>query len=384
MGRKQANLVLIKHSVGDHVGGPAEALEKYLLETRKSFGVISHPLNSDSHLKTVIKDFKSGQLISISEKPRKHQGVYTFLFDLIATPRIQEGTTVVCFNPWAVVLAKFKSLGKTFIIFWGVDFIPKQKKISFRSSLYKTMEKFAFRFVDFQIENNIFALQERRRAIPGLNGREIPELVIPISHNFNADQPIKKSEDRLRILYVGGLNSRNGGTFLAEIARELQNQGKNFRLDVIGGGHSLTEIDILIRKYNLHEKVILHGQIEDEWIPEIAREASFGLAPYQFGDDTFTKFADPGKLVFYAAFGLVTLVSRVPLITTEYEQHASFFGMSEDKSAADWAAKLIQLHSDQDLLLTQRIKSRSYGESRKSHKIFEMLRSHDSLGHHFK
>ena len=132
MGTEQANLVLIKHSLGDHVGGPAEALEKYFLESRKSFGVISHPLNSESHLNTVIKDFKLGELTSISEIPRKHQSVYTFLFDLIATPKIQEGTTIVCFNPWAVVIAKFKSLGKTFIIFWGVDFIPKQKKFSFK------------------------------------------------------------------------------------------------------------------------------------------------------------------------------------------------------------------------------------------------------------
>jgi glycosyltransferase involved in cell wall biosynthesis len=265
-----------------------------------------------------------------------------------------------------------------------VDFIPKQTRFSFSSSLYKSLEKIAFRFVDFQIENNSFALQERRRVIPCLSKRRIPQLVIPITHNFDASLPIKVSKDLLRVLYVGGLNPRNGGTFLAEIARELQNREINFRFDIIGGGSSFTEIRQLIKKYDLQEKVILHGQIEDESIPKVASEASFGLAPYQFGDDLFTKFADPGKLVFYAAFGLVTLVSSVPLMMTEYEQHASFFGMSEGKTAADWAIKLIELHSDPDLLMIQRTKSRNYGESRKTYRVFEKLTSHETLGVHFK
>jgi glycosyltransferase involved in cell wall biosynthesis len=89
--------------------------------------------------------------------------------------------------------------------------------------------------------------------------------------------------------------------------------------------------------------------------------------------NSFSVYADPGKLVLYSALGLPVIVNRVPLMVKEYEDQAGFIGMNEDDDSEVWAKKIIDLKLDSDLSIKLAQMSKNYGEKRKSEYVYSKL-----------
>jgi len=368
----ESRIAIVKHSLGEHIGGPAEALEKYLARNSASFCVLSHPLNRESNPISLFKKFSGGKLVSAEQMKRKWVGPISFIFDVGHSPKLKDQDLIFRFNPWAVILSRVLGGRKPRVIFWGVDFVPQTDRFNLTSFLYKITEKISMSLIDFQIENNKFALEIRRKSFQILESKLIPYRVVPISHDF-PDKPISTDKNSiLNLLYVGGINERNGSSMLPYIAESLRNHIE-VHFHVVGGGTGLAELDTLIRKLELNRQFTIYGQLKDEKIPDIAALCQFGLAPYKFDRNLFTVFADPGKYVFYTAFGLIGVSSMVPLILDEYITDAGFVGMKEEDSAECWAQKILDIFNDIEEINSRRIASYHYGLSRKTDSVMKSL-----------
>ncbi|MFT3853909.1 MAG: glycosyltransferase [Ilumatobacteraceae bacterium] len=89
--------------------------------------------------------------------------------------------------------------------------------------------------------------------------------------------------------------------------------------------------------------VTFHGFLTDfADVQRVLADACVAVAPYEVSDDSFTRFADPGKLKAYLAAGLPILLTDVPPNAAELAEAgaAELLGPSPDDFARAISAML--------------------------------------------
>jgi glycosyltransferase involved in cell wall biosynthesis len=118
--------------------------------------------------------------------------------------------------------------------------------------------------------------------------------------------------ERGRIVYLGHLVPRQGVTLLVE-ALVLLARRTEVSADIIGRGPLEDELRRRVEREGLADRVRFHGFVADHReVERLLADASIALAPYATDPDSFSRFADPGKLKAYLAAGLPILLTEVP------------------------------------------------------------------------
>jgi hypothetical protein len=126
----------------------------------------------------------------------------------------------------------------------------------------------------------------------------------------------------------------------------------------------------MVNQFNFSDNFIFYNNLSNQEIMNVSRNIDLALAPYEFNTNSFSVYADPGKLVLYTALGLPAIVNRVPLMVKEYENQAGFIGMNKDDDSAVWAKKIIEIKLNSDLSIELTKMSINYGEKRKSDYVY--------------
>jgi glycosyltransferase involved in cell wall biosynthesis len=93
----------------------------------------------------------------------------------------------------------------------------------------------------------------------------------------------------------------------------VKTRGGDVRADVIGTGPLEQQLRQRSAGLGLDDTVRFHGFVTDHRdVEHLLAEAAIAVAPYRPGEDTFTAYADPGKLKAYLAAGLPVLLTDVP------------------------------------------------------------------------
>lgn len=87
------------------------------------------------------------------------------------------------------------------------------------------------------------------------------------------EQVAQRKNDPIRIINVGRLVWQKGQMALIEAAHILSSRGRDFRLEIIGEGELHQEIDALITRYKLQERVVLCGALPREEVLVAMRSA---------------------------------------------------------------------------------------------------------------
>jgi glycosyltransferase involved in cell wall biosynthesis len=118
---------------------------------------------------------------------------------------------------------------------------------------------------------------------------------------------------RRRVVFLGHLVPRMGVDVLLEALRLVD----DVTADVIGGG----PLEAALRE-RAPRRVRFHGFVPDhQEVERLLAEASVAVAPYRPGE-TFTAYADPGKLKAYLAAGLPIVLTDVPPNAAELAREA--------------------------------------------------------------
>lgn len=123
------------------------------------------------------------------------------------------------------------------------------------------LEKFISSKFDFMIINSQFS----KRIFNQLSGKNTPSLVLtPFCHSINTKKiNARFNPDKLNLLQVGTLEKRKNVMTAIKAVAKLE---INFTLNFVGYCNSnqyLAEINSIIDQYNLHNKVFLHGRVDD-------------------------------------------------------------------------------------------------------------------------
>jgi glycosyltransferase involved in cell wall biosynthesis len=104
-----------------------------------------------------------------------------------------------------------------------------------------------------------------------------PSVFVPVAHDADATQPF-------RILCVGRLTPAKGQRVLIDACRQLRNNGRDFRLVIVGTGPDEAELKALVNQYGLDDLVQFTGALNQEQvIAHYAKADAFALPSFSEG-----------------------------------------------------------------------------------------------------
>ena len=329
--------------------GPAQALRDYLVARDAEVFTIFHPLTSEQGTRHLLASYAGG-------RQEKERGICiplrppaSFVLDPFVPPLPPKVDAWFGFNPLACARGLVaRGTGRANeVMLWSVDFVPDRFGAgTLATRIYDRLDELCCKRADVRIE-----LSEAARI--GRNARHQlpPEAshahVVPMgAWTDRAPTTTPESFRRRRVAFLGHLVDRQGVSTFLDALTQLRDVGA----DVIGTGPFETELRERARHTGL--EVTFHGYVnEHREVERLLSAAAVAVAPYRQSDDTFTRYADPGKLKAYLAAGLPIVLTDVPPNAGELEREAGAEIVADDvpaiaaaisralASEKDWAAR---------------------------------------------
>jgi glycosyltransferase involved in cell wall biosynthesis len=137
-----------------------------------------------------------------------------------------------------------------------------------------------------------------------------------------------------RVVFLGHLVPRQGVGTLLEALALLVDRGEEVTAEIVGTGPLEDGLREYAKRLGLDTVVDFRGFVRDHRDVERALAgSSIAVAPYSPGEETFTQYADPGKLKAYLAAGLPIVLTDVPPNAAELSREAGADVVEFDASA---------------------------------------------------
>jgi len=292
--------------------GPAEALRDYLVAHGTEVVTIFHPLTPEHGTRHVITRYADGRLVDLRDVDLHLRPPRSYALDPLVPllpPRVD---TWFGFNPLACargLIARRLSRARS-VVLWSVDFVPDRFGAgTIPTRIYDRIDRLCCTRADARLELSETARDARNRR-HGLPAETAPTHVVPMGA-WLARVP-KTSTDAFknrRIVFLGHLVPRQGVDVLLDALALL----KGVTADVIGSGPLEQTLRRRAAELGLADIVRFHGFVPDHRdVERLLAQAAIAVAPYRPDEDTFTRYADPGKLKAYLAAGLPIVLTDVP------------------------------------------------------------------------
>lgn len=295
--------------------GPAQALRDYLLmQGVGRLVMVQHPLTPEGPRDHMVTTWLDGEIAARRRIHLPHRPPFTYPLDLITrTPR-ERVDAWFGFNSLAVARGiAARARGRAGVVVqWCVDFVPDRFDEGLATRAYDLLDRFACRHADARFELAEAGRAGRDQRHGFTPGEVAPVHIVPMGAWLDR-VPVTSPDpgSTWRPIYMGHLVERQGvGVFLDALALLLA-EGRPIQAEVVGGGPLGDALREQARRIGIAGNVRFHGFVDDHRdVEALLARATAGIATYDTRDDSFTRYADPGKLKAYLAAGL-------PIVTTE-------------------------------------------------------------------
>jgi glycosyltransferase involved in cell wall biosynthesis len=293
--------------------GPAQALREFLLERgARRVTTILHPLVREGDTRHVISEEEPGVPPRIRRVSLPARPPLTYPLDLVVPLRSPSADGWFGFNSLACARGLWsRRRGRVgTVVYWCVDFVPDRFGSGPLTAAYDALDRLCCRRADARFELSRAALEGRedRHGIP--KEELAPARVVPMGAWLDRVPTTPPAGHEARtIVFLGHLVPRQGVQLLVEAMAVLP----DVKAEIIGRGPLEEDLRRAAARLGLGERVHFHGFVEDHReVERILAKASVAAAPYEPDPDSFSRFADPGKLKAYLAAGLPILLTDVP------------------------------------------------------------------------
>jgi glycosyltransferase involved in cell wall biosynthesis len=311
--------------------GPAQALRDYLVVRDVRVVTVFHPLTPEQGTSHRVATYAGGVQLDERTVRLPLAPPASFALDPLVPLVPPQVEAWFGFNPLACARGLVaRRMGRAERVFlWSVDFVPDRfGPGTLTTRVYDRLDELCCRRADARIELSEPAREARSRR-HDLPPEAAQAHLVPMGAWL--DRVPTSTPDgfrRKRVVFLGHLVARQGvDTLLDALARM-----DDVAADVIGTGPLESELRRHARDTGLD--VTFHGYIEDHReVERLLSEAAVAVAPYRRSDDTFTRFADPGKLKAYLAAGLPVVLTEVPPNAQELAAEAGAEVVADDAAA---------------------------------------------------
>jgi glycosyltransferase involved in cell wall biosynthesis len=296
--------------------GPAQPLRDHLLRRgARDLLMVSHPLvaeHSEPH--TIVRYIDGAE----SERRRfslPNRPPFTFAFDPFVPLGYPRADAWFGFNCLATAVGlSHRAVGRVGqVVHWSVDFVPERFSSTALTRIYESVDAYCCRNADARVDLSEAALHARSEAY-GLGASASPAVVVPMGAWLEqTPKATTMNFTSRRVVFMGHLVPRMGVDTLFDALELLVARNVDFSATIIGGGPLEAHARDRARSGGLEGRVACHGFVADRREMEaLVSEAAVGVAPYDESPDSFSRFADPGKLKVYLGAGLPIVLTDVP------------------------------------------------------------------------
>jgi glycosyltransferase involved in cell wall biosynthesis len=305
--------------------GPAQALRDYLVVRAARVVAVFHPLTREQGGTHVVREYTGGRRVRTRSISLPLRTPLSFASDPFVPLRMPVVDLWFGFNPLACArgLAARRLERAERVVLWSVDFVPERFGRTPLTRLYDRLDRLCCTRADVRVELSAMARDARNRR-HGLEDGMVPTHVVPMGAWLSrAPQSHEDAFERRRVVFLGHLVRRQGVALLLEALSQLEHRGASVETDVIGDGPLLGELRAHAARLGIDARMRFHGFVEDHRrVEELLAGAAIAVAPYEPSPDSFTRYADPGKLKAYLAAGLPIVVTAVPPVAAELAESA--------------------------------------------------------------
>jgi glycosyltransferase involved in cell wall biosynthesis len=297
--------------------GAAQALRDLLLARQVAYLVtITHPLLQGGQPIHEVREWRGGQPTRERKVRLPSRPPLTYPLDLLVPlwpPPVDCWFGFNALACWRGLVAR--SLGRADrVAYWCVDYVESRFGAGLLTRAFESMDGFCCRHADirFEVSNEALSARTARHSAPGRH--LAPASVVPMGAWLDRIPTTDHGAvARRRIVYLGHLVPRQGVGMLVEAISLLRSRGVGVSADIVGGGPLEQPLRRRAHELGLDDVVTFHGFVEDHRaIEHILARGSVAVAPYDTDVNSFTRFADPGKLKVYLAAGLPIVLTDVP------------------------------------------------------------------------
>ena len=308
--------------------GPAQALRDYLVARDVHVVTIFHPLTAEQGTRHRITVYGDGGLATERSVRLPLRPPASFVLDPFVPLFPAQVDVWFGFNPLACargLVARSQRRAHR-VVLWSVDFVPDRfgpKTLPTR--IYDRIDRLCCTRADARVELSEAARDGRNRR-HDLPPESAHAHVVPMGAWIDR-VPTTPPNGFLqrRVVFLGHLVARQGVRTLLEALSTL----RDVAADVIGTGPLEAELREHARRDGLD--VTFHGYVVDHrQVEQLLSRSSVAVAPYAQTDETFTRYADPGKLKAYLAAGLPIVLTDVPPNARELEAQAGADVVADD------------------------------------------------------
>lgn len=232
---------------------------------------------------------------------------------------------------FGTILRFIRRIKKT--IFWAIDFVPENRfNAGLKNKIYSSINMHGYKNSDEMWDLGP-RMHEARKEFLGLEKKDYKaHKVVP--YGVWGDRIIKYDYDQCEkytIVFMGHLLEKQGAQLIISVIPQIIKKYPKFKFKIIGTGSYKDELIALSKKLHVEKYCNFMGKIEDhkELEEEIAKSA-IAVAPYIRELDTWTKYADPGKVKTYLACGVPVLLTDVPWNSAEIQYNKCGFIVSQE------------------------------------------------------
>jgi glycosyltransferase involved in cell wall biosynthesis len=291
-----------------------------------------HPLTPEQGTRHVVTRYAQGRSVAERTVRLPLRPPLSFAVDPFVPLLPPRADAWFGFNPLAcargLVARRMGRAGRAFL--WSVDFVPDRFGAGTPvTRLYDRLDELCCLRADGRIELSD-AARDARNARHGLPRGAAPVHVVPMGAWLDRVPTTAMDGFRLRrVVFLGHLVPRQGIEMLLDAMELTRARGEEIALDVIGTG----PLEAALRERARDLPVRFHGFVPDhEEVERLLAEASLAAAPYR-PEETFTHYADPGKLKAYLAAGLPIVLTDVPPNARDLARHGGAEIVPYDASA---------------------------------------------------
>ena len=230
------------------------------------------------------------------------------------------------------------------VVYWTIDFVPERRfKSRLLDFIYKTVNAVGYKQADEMWDLSPRMAEAREKYIGFDRNKYKKHKVVPFGVWVDRVKKYSYQEcDQNTIVFMGHLLEKQGVQLILKLLPDLVKVRPDIHFKVIGGGlyqETLLNLacDLGVEKYcSFLGKMEKHEELEIE-----VAKCCVAVAPYIKKLDTWTYFADPGKVKTYLGCGVPVLLTDIPWNAREIEKNKC--GLIISENPPDIQSKILKL-----------------------------------------